>query len=108
MGGPSEREYRKKLDKVMNRLNKRTKDVRDDVRKIEKIKVEALKKVEEMSRNIDSDLVKFEANIARSKDLAPESKQRLSSEIARVRLEVESTYGKLRRQVAESMIPVLA
>jgi 5-formaminoimidazole-4-carboxamide-1-beta-D-ribofuranosyl 5'-monophosphate synthetase len=50
MGGPSEREYRAKLNKIREKLNKRAKNVRKDFEKIEKMKVEALKKTERARR----------------------------------------------------------
>ncbi|MDH5449012.1 MAG: hypothetical protein OEY24_05180 [Candidatus Bathyarchaeota archaeon] len=108
MGGTSEREYSEKLQKVIERLNKRVKDVQKDFDKIEKIKVDALKKVEDMRRYAEKEVNKIEKNIAKSKDLAPESKQRLESQIVVARNETEGKYSTSRRQIAESIIPVAA
>ena len=108
MGSMSEREYREKLNKIQQKLFKRTKDVRNDVSKIEKIKVDALKKTEDIRRSIDKEINKIEGKIAKSKDLAPESKQRLSSEIAMVRNGIENEIVELRGRIAESVIPVVA
>jgi DNA repair exonuclease SbcCD ATPase subunit len=107
MGGTSEREYNEKLDEIRNKLSKRAKDVRDDVIKIEKVKVDALAKIEDMRRSADKEANKIDENIVKSKDLAPESKQRLSSELAIVRNEIEDNYAKLKRQIAESIVPVV-
>jgi DNA repair exonuclease SbcCD ATPase subunit len=108
MGSTSEREYNEKLDDIRKKLSKRAKSVRDDTIKIEKVKVDALEKIEDMRRAADKEANKIEENIAKSKDLAPESKQRLSSELAIIRNEIEDNYAKLRRQIAESIVPVVA
>ena len=102
------RKKREKLNKIQQKLFKRTKDVRNDVSKIEKIKVDALKKTEDIRRSIDKEINKIEGKIAKSKDLAPESKQRLSSEIAMVRNGIENEIVELRGRIAESVIPVVA
>ena len=81
MGGTSECEYREKSTKMSGKLSKREKDVREAFAKIEKMKVEASKKSEEMRRSVEHDLDKTERDITKSKDLATESKKRLRSEI---------------------------
>ena len=108
MGGTSEREYNEKLDEIRKKLSKRTKDVRDDAIKIEKVKVDALAKIEDMRRSADKEANKIEEKIVKSKDLAPESKQRLNLELTNVRNEIEDNYATLRRQIAESIVPVVA
>ncbi|MCW3982180.1 MAG: hypothetical protein NWE81_03615 [Candidatus Bathyarchaeota archaeon] len=108
MGGTSEREYNEKLDEIRKKLSKRAKDVRDDAVKIEKVKIDALAKIEDMRRSADKEANKIEEKIVKSKDLAPESKQRLNLELTNVRNEIEDNYAKLRRQIAESIVPVVA
>jgi len=108
MGSTSEREHRKKLNKMQEKLNKRAKDVRNNISKIEKIKLDALKKAEEMRRSIDKEIDKMERDIVKSKDLAPESKQRLHSEIVLLKNKTEDNYAKLRRKIAETIVPVVA
>ncbi len=108
MGGTSEREYTEKLKNIRDRIGKRAKEIRDDSTKIEKIKMDALDKIEDMRRSADKETNKIEENILKSKDLAPESKQRLNSELTIVRNEIENNYARLRRQVAESIVPVVA
>ena len=108
MGGTSEREYNEKLDEIRKKLSKRAKDVRDDAVKIEKVKIDALAKIEDMRRSADKEANKIEEKIVKSKDLAPESKQRLSLELTNVRNEIEDNYATLRRQIAESIVPVVA
>ena len=108
MGGMSEREYSEKLHKVQEKLNKRVKDVQKDFDKNEKIKVNAMKKAEDMRRAADKEINKIETDVGKSNDLAPESKQRLQSQIAVLRNEIEDKYAKTRRQIAESIVPVAA
>jgi uncharacterized membrane-anchored protein YhcB (DUF1043 family) len=108
MGSTSEREYSEKLSKIQEKLNKRVRDIQKDFDKIEKMKVDALKKAEDMRRSVEKDVNKIEKNIAKSKDLAPESKQRLQSQIAITRNEIENKYVRSRTQIAESIIPVAA
>lgn len=105
MGSPSEREYREKLNKIREKLNKRAKNVRKDFGKIEKMKVEALKKTEEARRSTGHDIDKIERKITRSKDLAPESKERLRSEILILRSEIKENYMELKAQISETLIP---
>jgi DNA repair exonuclease SbcCD ATPase subunit len=107
MGGTSEREYNEKLNKIRDQISKRAKEIQDDSIRIEKIKMDALDKIEDMRRAADKETNKIEESILKSKDLAPESKQRLNSELATVRNEIENNYAKLRRQVAESIVPVV-
>ena len=108
MAGTSEREFREKLDKIRDRLSKRAKEVLDDAVKIEKIKTDALDKIEDMRRSADKEADKIEKDVLKSRDLGPESKQRLTSELATVRSEIQSSYTKLQRQIAESIVPKVA
>ena len=108
MGGTSEREYRERLSKIREKANRRAKEIRDEVSKIEKIKADALKKAEDMRRSADNDVNRTTEDIAKSRDLAPESKQRLSSEIAVLKNQMENNYANLRRQIAEAIVPVTA
>lgn len=108
MGSTSEREYQDKLNKIREKANRRAKEIRDEVSRIEKIKADALKKAEDMRRFADHEVNKTTEDITKSKDLAPESKQRLSSEIAMLKNEMENNYANLRRQIAEAMVPVTA
>ena len=105
MGGPSEREYGEKLNKVKEKLSKKAKDIKDEFAKIEKMKVELLKKTEEMRHNADHEIDKIDRDITKSKDLAPESQKRLHSEIAILRSEIREEYFKVKTQIAEAMVP---
>ncbi|MCK4440193.1 hypothetical protein KAU85_04330, partial [Candidatus Bathyarchaeota archaeon] len=66
---------------------------------------EALKKSEEIRRSADKDIEKIEKNIIKSKDLAPESKKRLRSEIIVLRNEVREEHAELKMQISKTLIP---
>jgi len=105
MGSGSEREYREKLNKINEKLNNHVRNIRKDFAKIEKMKVEALKKSDETRRSAEKDLGKMEGKITRSKDLAPESKKRLRSEILVLRQEIKQEYVELKTEISRSLIP---
>ncbi len=105
MGGPSEREYSEKLNRITEGINKRAKGIRKDFEKLEKMKVNALKKTEDIRNSADRDIDKIEKEIIKSKDLAPESKQRLYSEILLLKDRLREQYSLLRTRISETMIP---
>jgi len=105
MGGPSEREYREKLNKILENTNKRAKDVREKFAQIQKIKVDALKKTEEMKRSADHDIDKTIMEITKSQDLAIESKERLHTEISSLRNNIDRTYVDLKKRISETTVP---
>ena len=105
MGGPSERECREKLNKIREKLIKRSRKIRKDFAKIEKMKLESLKKSEELRRSVAHDLNKMEEKITKSKDLAPESKERLRSQIVTLRKAIREEYTELKTQISETLIP---
>ena len=96
MGGFSEREYKEKLIKLREKLYDKIKDVRKEFSKIEKIKVNALKKNDDIKRSLDHDVDKISKDIVKSKDLAPESKERLRVEIESLKKEIEEKYKELK------------
>lgn len=108
MGGTSEREHREKLNRIREKANRQSKEIRSEIGRMEKIKADALKRAEDMRRSADKEISKTTEQITKSKDLAPESKQRLSSEIAMLKNEMENNYTILRRQIAETLVPVAA
>ena len=69
------------------------------------MKVKALKKTEETRRSTEHDIDKIERKITKSKDLAPESKERLRSEIVILRNEIKENYVELKTQISETLIP---
>lgn len=106
MGGPSEREYAEKLGKVKQKLNQKVGDVRKQFQKIEKAKVDLLKKTKEMKHEAEHEVVKIENDIVKSKDLAPESKRRLRLEIDALKSEIRERYAELETQIAEAIAPL--
>jgi hypothetical protein len=105
MGGLSEREYKEKLNKILENANKGTKSVREKFAEIEEIRVDALKKVEEIKRSADQDLDKVLIDITKSRDLVTESKDRLQTEIIKVRGKIEEKYNYLRNRISETIVP---
>jgi len=105
MGGTSEREYIEKISKIKEKILKTEKDVKNDFAKIEKIKLDTLKKTEEMRRSAENDLEKVEKDILKSKDLAMESRQRLNSEIVVLKGEIGQRYTELKTQISKAIEP---
>ena len=105
MGGTSEREYIEKMSKIKEKILKTEKDVKNDFAKIEKIKLDILKKTEEMRRSAENDLEKVEKDILKSKDLATESRRRLNSEIAVLKGEIGQRYTELKTQISKAIEP---
>lgn len=103
MGGPSEREYREKLEKIKQKVDKKAKDIKNEFEKIEKAKVELLKKTKEMKHDAERELVKIEDDVTKSKDLAPESKSRLRLEIDGLKSEVRRRYSDLETRITEAL-----
>ncbi len=100
----SDYEHRKKLNKIREDMNKRVKDVREHFAKIEKVKVEALKKTEEMKRSAEQDIRKLEEGIAESV-LPSEIKKVPASDIATLREEIEDRAAELRTRISGTVIP---
>ena len=105
MGGTSEREYIEKISKIKEKILKTEKDIKNDFTKIEKIKLDTLKKNEEMRRSAENDLEKVEKGILKSKDLTTESRQRLNSEIAVLKSEIGQRYTELKTQISKAIEP---
>jgi predicted nuclease with TOPRIM domain len=105
MGGPSEREYREKLNRILEKTNKGAKDVRDKFAQIQKTKLEALKKAEEMKQSADQDIDKTMIEITKSQDLAKESKERLQTEISNLKSNIEQIYADLKNRISQTLVP---
>lgn len=103
MGGPSERDYREKLDKIKQKLDKKARDIKSEFEKIEKAKVDLLKKTKSMKHDTEREIAKVEEEIAKSKDLAPESKSRLQLEIDNLKGEVRRRYSELEMRITETL-----
>jgi tryptophanyl-tRNA synthetase len=92
-------ELQKKLTKTREELSKREVEVRRQVANIEKIKVEALKKLEELKYSAQHDMEKVEHDIAKAKELTAETKTRITSEIIALKNEIEKKYAELRSTI---------
>jgi len=104
MGESYEFEFGKKLTKIREELSKREVDVRNHVANIEKIKVEALKKTEEMRYSAEHDIEKIDQDIIKTVGLDTELKARLVSEIATLKSDIEKRYTELRKIILEKTV----
>jgi len=68
---------------------------------IQKIKVEALKKTEEMKYSAQHDVEKISKDVMKTKNLDTEVKTRLTSEITDLKNEIERKYSELRNTIAD-------
>jgi len=105
MGGTSEREFMEKIVQTKEKVSKVVNEVRDDFTKMEKIKADSLKKVEEMRHSAEEKLEKLEREAAKEKDLAPESRHRVSAEIVQAREEVQRKYDETKGRIAAAIVP---
>jgi gas vesicle protein len=105
LGGASELNYEEKLNKIRESLYKKLQDIRNQFTQIEKIKVETIKRTDELKNSAEHELNKIEETIAKSKDLVSESKERLHSEISTLKSEVEEKYNEMRKRIIEAMTP---
>jgi SMC interacting uncharacterized protein involved in chromosome segregation len=99
MGDSFEFEFQKKLTKLREELGKRELDIRTQLANIERIKVDALKKTEELKYSAKHDLEKIEQDIMKAKDLNTEVKSRVTSETATLKEDLEKKYAELRNSI---------
>jgi hypothetical protein len=105
MGGTSEREFRQKITKMRENVNKKYQWTKKEFVNLERTKVNLLKKTEEDRQKIVHELDKMERKIYGSKDLAPESKRRLYAENNSLKLEIQNVYVDLKTKISETLIP---
>jgi uncharacterized protein YoxC len=105
MGALTERESKEKLDRIREKMNSKTKDIRSEFAKLEKTKADLLRKTEEARHDVEREIDKMDKDIAKSKDLAPESKRRLDTEIRFLKGEIEQKYLDLKTRIAEAIVP---
>ena len=92
-------EYQKKLTKIREELSKREVEVRSQLANIEKIKVEALKKTEEMKYSAHHDIEKIDQDVMKTKNLDSQTKTRLADEIRAIKSDIEKKYSELRSTI---------
>lgn len=105
MGGDSEREFSENIVKVKAKSSKIVSEIKEDFAKMQKLKAESLKKVEEMLASAEKDLEKLEQKIAINANLVSESKRRLNSEIIAARTQIKEKYDELKRRIVASIVP---
>ena len=93
-------EFQKRMTRIREELGKREVDVRHKLADIEKAKLEALKKAEEMMYSAQHDLEKISSDVTK-KNLGTEIKATLNSEITVLKKEIETKYADLRAKIAE-------
>jgi hypothetical protein len=105
MGGPSEREYSEKVGKIKLKMSNKARGIKSQFEKFEKAKVDLLKKTKEMKHEAENEIRKMEEEITKSKDLAPESKRRLQSEIDAAKSGTQQHYSELETRIAAAIVP---
>jgi hypothetical protein len=105
VGGTSEREFLEKIVQTRKKASEMVIEVRNDFAKMQKLKADALKKVEEMRRSTEANLEKLEQNAAKEKDLVPESRLRITAEIMQAREEIKQKYEETKGRVTASIVP---
>jgi hypothetical protein len=92
-------ELQKRLTKIRQELSKREVEVRGLLTKMESLRVEALKKTEEMKYSAQHDMEKIDQDIMRTKDLNTQAKSRLATDISTLKSEIENKHEQLRSTV---------
>ena len=103
LGGPSEREFSERIVKIKEKTSKVVNEIRDDLAKMDILKAESLKKIEEMRRSAEENLEKLERESAKSKDLVPESLGRISVELERAKDQIKQKYEEIKARISASI-----
>jgi hypothetical protein len=85
-------EHEKKLTKVREGLSKREVEVREHLANIEKIRVEALKKTEEMKYSVQHDIERIDQDVVKAKNLDAQTKAGLAAEISAIKSDIDKKY----------------
>ncbi len=105
MGGTSEREFSERIVATKEKASKTINDIRNDLTKMEKLKADALKKVEEMRRSSEEKLEKLERETAKSKDLATESRNRINADLEQAKRDIQQKYADMKARISAAIIP---
>lgn len=103
--GDSERDFSGDIVKVRSKSSKKASEVKEDFAKMQKLKADSLRKVEEMMHTAEKDLEKIEQKIAQSGALVIESKLRLNKEITTAKTQIKEKYVELKTRIAASIVP---
>jgi ElaB/YqjD/DUF883 family membrane-anchored ribosome-binding protein len=105
MGDTSEREFSEKIVNIKAKSSKKVAEVKDDFGKMQKLKAETLKKTEEMMATAEHDLEKLEQEMVKSKDLVPESRERLNNAVEDAKYQIRDKYDELKRRISAAIVP---
>jgi uncharacterized protein YcbK (DUF882 family) len=103
--GDTEHEFLEKLANIKSKSSKKVGEVVDMFSSMQKMKAESLKKTEEMMASAMHDLEKIEQDMAKSKDLAPESKQRINGELTAARSQMKQKYDETKARISAAILP---
>jgi len=99
--GDFEFEFQKKATRIREQLSKKEVDVKGKVADMQKIKLEALKRTEEMKYSAQHDLEKITQDLMKAKELEAEVRTKLTSEITDLKNEIERKYSEMKNTIAE-------
>jgi len=105
LGGTSEREFLEKVIEAKQNASKAVNDIRNDFAKMEKLKADSLKKIEEMRRSAEEKLEKLEVKAAKSEDIVTESRRRINMEIMQAKNEILQKYDEIKTRISASILP---
>jgi len=103
--GDSECEFSEKIDNVKSKSSKKAEEATNYFSKMLKLKAESLEKTEEMLASGMHDLEKLKQDVAKSKDLALESKPRLNIDITVTRAQMRQKYDELKTRISAAIVP---
>jgi ABC-type Zn uptake system ZnuABC Zn-binding protein ZnuA len=101
LGDSFEFDFQKKATKIREQLSKKDVEIRRKIADIHKIRVEMLKRTEEMRYSAQHDLENITHDALKAKELSAEVKTRLISEITDLKNEIERKYLELKNTIAE-------
>ena len=101
----TEREFLERLEKIKEKSIKTAKDIKNDFTRIEEIKADALKKTEEMRRTGEKVVESLEQELIKAKDLAPESRQRIETQVKNVKADISEKYSELKARISKAITP---
>lgn len=101
----NEQDFSVKIAKCTEKSTKKVKEITDYFGSMEKLKTESLRKTEEMMASAVKDLDKIEQDTLKSKDLSPETKQRINREIEAATNTIRQKYDELKKRISSAIIP---
>lgn len=96
-------ESHRKLTKIREELSRKELDVRNLLADIEKIRVQALKKIEEMRYSAQHDIEKVVQDMFKEKSLNAQVKEKLNEDIDTVKGDIEKKCSDLKSMVLQRL-----